>query len=1004
MVEDCGTVRPLFPDAGVPAWREGSNNVAIITNLLLRPSHMKLNLPVRSLIALTILTLLCTVAPLRAQLGTGWTVKTVTERLQYETNDILFSITPAPSSFSNNFCAYSKSGNTRTFQLLTHSSNRIEIRDNDDYSTGTRQFQADIVMTPPTSGESIHQIFNGPTGPWCIIRQYTNFNGSIRIFAGSSTSYVATNLNGHSFRLNTINDMNSGQCYFYVNGRLVHQVANPGGTFYTKYGAYGTHDNAHPAYIVFTNATLFTGGDETGAGNGNFSLSASPNSVSVVQGNSVTSTITETDLNGYAGTVKLSASGLPGGVTASFSPNPTTGSSTLTLTASSTAAIGTAAVTITGTDNTIVGDTLIHSTTISLTVNSAADFSVSAAPSSQTVTSGGIASGTATVTPSGGFSGTVNWSASGVPAGATMTFNPTSVTGSGTSTWSMTLPSNLAPGTYPITITGTSGSLSHSTTVTIIVSDFSISASPSSQTVTAGNSASYTVTLGSANGFANPVNLSISGLPAGATATFNPASVTPVGSSTLTVNTGAGTPAGTYTLTITGASGSASHSATVTLVVNAPPDYSIIPVPASVTITQGSSGTTTISVNGMNGYSGTVSFSASGLPAGVTASFSPASTTSSSTLTFTASSTATTGTSPVTVTGTDGTLTRTTTVSLTVNPSSGGALPTGWTDVDIGAVGLAGSASYNAGTFTVSGSGADIWTAADQFNYAYQSISGDYTIIARVITEDQTAGYAKAGVMIRSSLATNAVEASVLLTPTNGVAMEVRPAVGATTINVAGWIKPTLPPQWVKLVRTGNTFTASYSADGSSWTPIASTNVTMASSVTAGLAVTAHNNAALNTATFDNVSVSANTVVLDPTAIYQIQNVASGLVLNNQGSLTNGSKVTQWSAASTSVNLQWKFIATTNGYYQINSVRSGLDAVVQGASTASGAGIVQWSFGSTGNDQWKPVLNGDGSYTFVNLHSGLVLDDPGSSTSTSTQMDQETSNGGSNQKWNLLKQ
>ena len=138
--------------------------------------------------------------------------------------------------------------------------------------------------------------------------------------------------------------------------------------------------------------------------------------------------------------------------------------------------------------------------------------------------------------------------------------------------------------------------------------------------------------------------------------------------------------------------------------------------------------------------------------------------------------------------------------------------------------------------------------------------------------------------------------------------------------------------------------------------------------------------------------------------IYQIQNKASGLVLNNQGSLTNGSKITQWSSASTSQNLQWTFIPTDSGYYQINSVKSGKDAVVQSASTSAGAGIIQWSFGSAQNDQWKPALNSDGTYTFFNRHSGLVLDDPGSSTSTSTQMEQWTPNGGANQKWNLLQQ
>jgi len=155
---------------------------------------------------------------------------------------------------------------------------------------------------------------------------------------------------------------------------------------------------------------------------------------------------------------------------------------------------------------------------------------------------------------------------------------------------------------------------------------------------------------------------------------------------------------------------------------------------------------------------------------------------------------------------------------------------------------------------------------------------------------------------------------------------------------------------------------------------------------------------------YKNVKMFKTGTSIDTSAIYQIQNEASSLVLNQQGSLTNGSKITQWSSSSSSANLQWKFIATDSGYYQINSVKSGLDAVVQSASTANGAGIIQWSFGSSQNDQWLPQQNSDGSYTFVNRHSGLVLEDPGSSTSTSTQMDQWGSNGGANQKWKLIKQ
>src|SRR5581483_10796295 len=101
-----------------------------------------------------------------------------------------------------------------------------------------------------------------------------------------------------------------------------------------------------------------------GIGGGDFSLSASPASVSVTQGSDGTSTIAVTDLNGFNGSVSLSASGLPSGVTASFNPSSTTGSSTLTLTASSTATTGTANVTITGTSG-----SLTHTTAVSLTVN-----------------------------------------------------------------------------------------------------------------------------------------------------------------------------------------------------------------------------------------------------------------------------------------------------------------------------------------------------------------------------------------------------------------------------------------------------------------------------------------------------------------------------------------------------------------------------------------------------------------------------------------------------------
>ncbi|MCU1314874.1 MAG: hypothetical protein JWN63_196, partial [Candidatus Acidoferrum typicum] len=203
--------------------------------------------------------------------------------------------------------------------------------------------------------------------------------------------------------------------------------------------------------------------------------------------------------------------------------------------------------------------------------------------------------------------------------------------------------------------------------------DFSTSASPNSQTVVAGNSTPYTVNVGALNGFNGAVTFSTSGLPSGASSSFNPTSVTGSGSSTMTVTTATSTPAGTYTITITGTSGGVSHSTTVSLTVSAAatPNFSLSASPNSVTIVQGgSAGTSTITITPSNGFAGSVNLSATGVPSGVTAAFSPNPAASTSTLTLTASSTATTGTATVTITGTSGSLTHTTTVTLTVNAAA----------------------------------------------------------------------------------------------------------------------------------------------------------------------------------------------------------------------------------------------------------------------------------------------------------------------------------------------
>ncbi len=200
--------------------------------------------------------------------------------------------------------------------------------------------------------------------------------------------------------------------------------------------------------------------------------------------------------------------------------------------------------------------------------------------------------------------------------------------------------------------------------------NFTLSASPSSASVTRGSSVNSTITETPSGGFTGAVTLSASGLPAGVTAAFGTNPTTSTSVVTFTASSTATT--GTSTVTITGTSGTLTHTTTVSLTVNAvaTPDFSLSASPSSLTVKQGTTGTSTITETPSGGFTGSVTLSASGLPSGVTAAFGTNPTTSTSVVTFTASSTATVGTATVTITGTSGTLTHTTTVALTISSAA----------------------------------------------------------------------------------------------------------------------------------------------------------------------------------------------------------------------------------------------------------------------------------------------------------------------------------------------
>jgi cellulase/cellobiase CelA1/aryl-phospho-beta-D-glucosidase BglC (GH1 family)/chitodextrinase len=301
-----------------------------------------------------------------------------------------------------------------------------------------------------------------------------------------------------------------------------------------------------------------------------------------------------------------------------------------------------------------------------------ADFSVSANGTS--LMQSGTGSTTVTVLPVNNFTGTVDLSATGLPSGVTAAFAPASVTGAAVSTLTFTATAAAIVGTANITITGTSGGLTHQTTISLTVigkPEFSISVAPAAITLAPGTNPTATITITPLFGFTGTVSLSASGLPAGAQANFSPSSVN--GSGTIIVNFNAqnNTPAGTFNVSLTGTSGALVHSTPLAVTVpgGATPDFSLSATPAMLSIAQGSNGTSTIGVMPMNGFNSAASLSATGLPAGVTASFS------GTTLTLSASATATAGPATATVTGTGGGLTRTVPIALTITATGGGGTP-----------------------------------------------------------------------------------------------------------------------------------------------------------------------------------------------------------------------------------------------------------------------------------------------------------------------------------------
>ncbi len=421
-----------------------------------------------------------------------------------------------------------------------------------------------------------------------------------------------------------------------------------------------------------------------------YSVGVQPTLAVLNQGSSRLVNVTVTRIGNFSGTVSLKvATKLPFGVSSSFSvtSGTPTFTSLLTLTASATATLGTTTVSVQAFNKTT---SRTANFTLTVAPPPPPDFTIRAASTFISLVAGSSGNTSIILTSVNGFAGTVTLSSTVFPivtSGPTASANPTSVTLTSGATVNSQLRITTTLGTpaggYNVTVTGTSGSLSHSVVMSLAVTpvpDFGIIAFPSSLTVPRGSFAQANIRLFSNTSFTGVVTLTTSVFPSGPAVSLSSSSVTltAFGSAqlSLTVTAGSFVALGNYTVTVTGTSGSLSHSALLSVqVINPTPDFTIAASPGFLSIPQGITGTLMILVTSLNGFSGVVTVSAFSSPFGLPLFVTPSLVTlasganASSTLTIPTTATTPTGNYTVTVIGTASGLSHSSMVRVFVTPS-----------------------------------------------------------------------------------------------------------------------------------------------------------------------------------------------------------------------------------------------------------------------------------------------------------------------------------------------
>ncbi len=421
----------------------------------------------------------------------------------------------------------------------------------------------------------------------------------------------------------------------------------------------------------------------TSAGDGgittpqSIAVGLSATSGTVTSGTSTTTTLSLTRVGGFAGLISLTVESVPNGVSVMFSPTQLSGSTTtagVAITVATAATPGTNTIIIRATGTGVSAATTPYTLTIAAPPTPA--ITLTAGSSTVNTAQGASATIPITITRSGGFADVVTLAAEGLPTGVTPSFAPTSFAAGVTSgTLTLAVSAVASAGTTSFTIRASgAGVTAQTATVALTIAvtiapDYSLTATPASLPITAGQSGTSAVTVTRTGGFAANVQLSLDGAPAGVSGVFAPNPAT-AGTSTLTVSTTAATVPGTYNLTVRGTAGQTDRTTTITVVVSPIPAITLAVGSPTLSATVGASVTSTVTIARVGTFVGDVALSLDAPPVGVTAVFTPATIATGGTtasVSISAGSTAVPGIYTLTVRGTGtGISAQTATITLTI--------------------------------------------------------------------------------------------------------------------------------------------------------------------------------------------------------------------------------------------------------------------------------------------------------------------------------------------------